>query len=67
MLFIVDTSLGSVENIKLVAHKYELVLIIDHHTTFSTIIQHLSTDPINNCYYIFQETQCAAKLVYNLL
>jgi len=63
----VDNSCGCAHNIKLLASKYKLVVIIDHHLTFLTHQKEIVSMELKNVFYFWKDTQCASELVLDFL
>ncbi len=63
-MLVLDTNLGSIDNIINLCSLHPLVLIIDHHTSFSGMVDELVSLKPKNLLYIFKETQSAALLTY---
>lgn len=66
-MLVLDTNLGSIENIINLCTLHPLVLIIDHHTSFLGMIDELNSLKLKNLLYIFKETESAALITYNFL
>ena len=67
LLLILDTNLATVENIQNVCQNHELVLMIDHHTSFAGMREELSKLQLKNFGYVFDEKVSAATLTENFL
>lgn len=66
-MLVLDTNLGSIENIVNLCSLHSLVLIIDHHTSFLSMENELASLKLKNLLYIFKETHSAALLTYDFV
>ena len=55
-MLVLDTNLGSIDNIVNLCSLHPLVLIIDHHTSFMGMVDELASLKLKNLLYIFKET-----------
>lgn len=62
ILFIVDTNLATAENIAYMCKTHELVVMIDHHTSFLDIEKQLNNLNLKNFIYLFDQRYCASQL-----
>lgn len=66
-MLVLDTNLGSIDNIVNLCSLHPLVLIIDHHTSFLSMVDEFASLKLKNLLYIFKETQSAALITYDFL
>lgn len=67
LLLILDTNLAKAENVIDACKQHEMVVLVDHHTSFLEIKAELDAAHLDNLVYLFDEGDCAARLTYSLL
>jgi hypothetical protein len=62
LLIVVDTNLANAENLALLCKTHELVVLIDHHTSFLDFKDNLDHLQLPNLVYLFNQNHCASHL-----
>jgi oligoribonuclease NrnB/cAMP/cGMP phosphodiesterase (DHH superfamily) len=60
-------NLVNAQNISQICHSHELVIMIDHHTSFKEFQKDVDNMEIKNLVYIFDEGSCASKLTLDFV